>query len=90
MGTCYCVTQSLVHTSNIITIILNVALTFKYTVFIFGCLYVASNHNIVIECLTKKTSISSNHAGEKKKKKVLDSPGSTAALPAILSSSLKS
>lgn len=67
MGTCYCVTRSLVHTSNIITVILNVALIFKYTVFIFGCLYVASNHNIVIECLTEKTSISSNHAGEKKR-----------------------
>lgn len=68
MGTCYCVTRSLVHTSNIITVILNVALMFKYTAFIFGCLYVASNHNIVIECLTEKTSIiSSNHAGEKKR-----------------------
>ena len=89
MGTCHGVTQTLVHDSNIVSILLNVTLMFKYAVFIFGCLYGASNHNMFIECLAKKTSISSNHAGGKKKV-VLDSPGSTPAPPAILSSSIKS
>ena len=67
MGTCYCVTRSLVHTSNIITVILNVALMFKYTAFIFGCLYVASNHNIVIECLTEKLQSLLTTQGKKKR-----------------------
>ena len=58
--------------------------------FSIGCLYVASNHNMFIECLTKKTTVSSNHAVGEGGKVVLDSPGSTPAPPAILSSSIKS
>lgn len=68
MGTCHGVTQTLVHDSNIVSILLNVTLMFKYTVFIFGCLYVASNHNMFIECLTKKLQSLLTMQGEKKKK----------------------